>query len=402
MPYRPYVISLMCMAVMAVAGCASWGDVPAALRVDSGLEPQHIDDQVRFRTTYYFRVLSGCRIETIPENDRSADSSPFVKRVRGEFMPLSDSLYRFRMTGQAAALYSQVHFESGVLKKNQIDPFGSAIRYNEQSNSFIPVSADELQADTKRQVARGEVHDLRALYQEIKADTFLEETAKRDLLAKVVLIIEDRLEQLKPLRAVSVPTRTGATDERKVSGNIDGKASGQSESKPDAQETKLWAELDEAKRAIVTQKTNEVATLQDLSKTIEGRLKELDAAKSKTEAMKNASCSGRPSEIKYYLLGPEGAKELDPNDRLLLALSLNSKPLISALQQLSARKFQTAGPDLKTMERLLEERGRIFDVQKTLLRATGDLQRETGPTDQSKLENLLDTLRKPLATIGTK
>ncbi|MEK6803128.1 MAG: hypothetical protein AABZ34_10715 [Nitrospirota bacterium] len=74
------------------------------------------------------------------------------------------------MTGQAAALYSQVHFESGVLKKSQIDSFGSAIRYNEQSNSFVPVSADDLQADAKRQIARGEVRDLRALYQEIKDD----------------------------------------------------------------------------------------------------------------------------------------------------------------------------------------------------------------------------------------
>ena len=50
------------------------------------------------------------------------------------------------------------------------------------------------------------------------------------------------------------------------------------------------------------------------------------------------------------------------------------------------------------MERMLEERGRIFDAQKALLRATGDLQRETGPTDQSKLETLLDTLRKPYTT----
>ena len=83
---------------------------------------------------------------------------------------------------------------------------------------------------------------------------------------------------------------------------------------------------------------------------------------------------------------------------LLLALSLDSKPLIGALQQLSARKFEAADPDLKTMERMLEERGRIFDAQKALLRATGDLQRETGPTDQSKLETLLDTLRKPYTT----
>jgi len=402
MKHRLCLIPLIGLAVMAISGCASWGDVPAALRVDSGLEPQHIDDQVRFRTTYYFRVLSGCRIDTTSEDERSADSSPFMKRVRGEFKPLSDSLYRFRMTGQAAALYSKVHFESGVLKKSQIDPFGSAIRYNEQTNSFLSVSADDLQADAKRQIARGEIHDLRALYQEIRDDKYLESTARETLLAKVVLIIEDRLEQLKPLRAVSVPPRAVVIDKPKESAEASDKPSVQPDLKTGEQATELQTKLNEANDALANQKTKEKATLQDLSKTIEGRLEELDAAKSRSEAKKNASCSGRPSETKYYLLGPEGAKELDPNDRLLLALSLESKPLIGALQQLSARKFQAAGPDLKTMERLLEERGRIFDGQRTLLKATGDLQRETGPTDQSKLETLLGTLRMPITTTDTK
>jgi len=402
MPHRPCSILLICLAVMVMCGCASWGDVPTALRVDSGLEPQHIDDQVRFRTTYYFRVLSGCRIETTPEGERSADSSPFVKRVRGEFKPLSDSLYRFRMTGQAAALYSQVHFESGVLKKNQIDPFGSAIRYNEQTNSFIAVSADDLQADAKRQIARGEIDDVRKLYQVIKNDKSLDPTAKENLLAKVVLIIEDRLEQLKPLRAVGVPPRAVAMDEPKESEKASDKPSAQPDPKTGEQAIELQAKLNEASDALASQKIKEKATLQDLSKTIEGRLKELEAAKSRSDAEKSFSCMGKPSETKYYLLGPEGAKELDPSDRLLLALSLDSKPLISALQQLSERKLQTAGTELKVLEHLLDERGRIFDAHKSLRNAATDILHEIGPTDQSKLETLRDVLRKPFATTSSK
>mgnify|MGYP007111983813 CR=1 FL=1 len=185
MTHQLCLIPLICLAAIALSGCTSWGDVPAALRVDSGLEPQHIDDQVRFRTTYYFRVLSGCRIDTTPKDEYSADSLPFMKRVRGEFKPLSDSLYRFRMTGQAAALYSKVHFESGVLKKSQIDPFGSAIRYNEQTNSFLPVSADDLRADAKRQIARGEIHDLRAVsYTHLRAHETVLDLVCRLLLEK--------------------------------------------------------------------------------------------------------------------------------------------------------------------------------------------------------------------------
>lgn len=127
----------------------------------------------------------------------------------------------------------------------------------------------------------------------------------------------------------------------------------------------------------------------------------LGAAKATTQPHHSEACSGKPSENKYYLLGPEGAKELDPNDRLLLALSVDSKPLISAMQKLSERKMQVASTNLKTVEELLEERGRILDTKTLLHKATTDAGKATGPTDQSDLKTLLNALRKPYVTETT-
>lgn len=121
---------------VAGTGCSWLSDVSSSMRVDTGLNPENMDDNVRFRTTYYFRVLTGCRIDP-PDSNQYDRTNGLVKRTKGNFTPLNDSLYRFRMTGQAAALFKRVHFESGVLRKQQIDSFGSAVRYNETANSFI-------------------------------------------------------------------------------------------------------------------------------------------------------------------------------------------------------------------------------------------------------------------------
>jgi len=101
-----WVLRIICIVVfggMFLSACS----VPDYMGVRSGLHPDNQDEQVRFRTTYYFRVKDPCK--------------------KGN--PLQDSLYRFRMTGKASALVTKIHFESGTLDKKQIDPFGVAIDY---------------------------------------------------------------------------------------------------------------------------------------------------------------------------------------------------------------------------------------------------------------------------------
>ena len=485
MKHRFLILSKLCLTLALISGCSWLADVSSTMRVNTGLEPENIDKNVRFRTTYYFRILTGCKIEPTPLDKRDRDSS-FVKRISGEFVPLNDSLYRFRMTGQAAALFNRVHFESGVLRKEQIDPFGSTVRYHEETGSFLPVSADEIRADAKTHTAKQDIQEFRKLYRSIVGDKALTDEARTRLLGKLIEMIEDRLDilkQFRPLSSTAIPASTqssstdiSARELKKLTDQFDGTThnlrnaetslkdaeskfkaaqdkvdtitkqlteakdglntgedkSGEAQKKVDDLSKQLSTankKLEDAKSEIAaakqlvteltnqvtatktqikaaqneldTAKKNSVVSLQELSKKTEALLAELGVMKDAKPSQNEEACNGRPSTTKYFLLGPEGSKELDPNDRLLLALSVDSKPLISALQQLSDRKFQPTGGNLKTMEDLLEERGRVLDSRSILQKAEKDAGPESTPTDQSKLKTLLDELRKPYVTTVT-
>ncbi|MGE0642654.1 MAG: hypothetical protein AB7P24_03190 [Nitrospira sp.] len=485
MKHRLVIPSQSVLALALLAGCSWLGDVSSNMRVDTGLEPQNIDSNVRFRTTYYFRVLTGCSIDTMDiKKDGAGDGSPFVKRVRGEFVPLHDSLYRFRMTGQAAALFNRVHFESGVLRKEQIDPFGSSVRYNEQTHAFAPISADDVRVDNARHAAMQEVEQFRKLYRDLDTDEKLDTNHKTQLLAKLVTMIEDRLDQIKASRPLSTispapnpgasatnSTKTALTTLEEKLGEIEeelGKAQTQlghtqgtldeakkkvadiranllsaktaltssasstktTQAEIDAlsaeltaaeqalnaaeinrnaalklvtgltgESTKIKADIEAAHKTLTTAKQDTTRSLNVLKTKVEDLLRELGTVTTTPPAKQGAAaCGGKPSENRYYLLGPEGAKELDPNDRLLLALSVDSKPLISALQQLSDRRFQSTGTTYQIMETLLHERGQILDAQTTLRKAEKEIGQDVGSGDQSKLKILLEELRKPYAS----
>lgn len=478
-------LSRLVLVLILLSGCSWLGDVPSNMRVDTGLEPQYIDSNVRFRTTYYFRVLTGCRIEPTKRGERDT-GSPFAKRIRGEFVPQNDSLYRFRMTGQAAALFNRVYFESGVLRKEQIDPFGSTVRYNEQTNSFIPVSADDVRADARNNSAKRDIQEFRELFKSIAADNALSDEARKKFLSKLIEMIEERLDMVKRFHPLSAPVApvlaqpssedssamklealidqfNDTTSKLKQAENslkdVESKFQAAQdyvqkitqmlsearaklklseiepkEAKTDIDELsrqlaaantnldEVKSELANSKRQVTdltskvaaaktqietaqheldTAKKHTITSLQELSKKTEALLAELGVARGVDSSQNADICNGRPSTTKYFLLGPEGSKELDPNDRLLLALSVDSKPLISALQQLSDRKFQATGTDYKAMEALLQERGTILDAQRFLQKAEKDTGQDAGITDQSSLKTLLDELRKPYLTTNT-
>lgn len=351
--------SYILVVATAIAGCSGLGDVPPGLRVDTGLEPQHLDEQVRFRTTYYFRVLEGCPIEKNIIDDLS-ERGHFVKRINGNFVPLNDSLYRFRMTGQAAALFNRIHFESGVLRKEQIDPFGSAVHFNTETNSFLPTPADHLRAQAKSTATINETSRLRKLFDQFKTDANFSEASKQAFEAQLNEIIQNRLESIKanPLTSGTVDTISSTTPQDST-----------------ATQARASSAAEEA-----SQPTNRQ-----------------DQTSPKGEASPKGRCNGQPSLKKYYLLGPEGSKELDPNDRLLMALSVDSKPLIGMLQQISEHKFQSQETSLHLMEALLDERSRIFDAQRTISRMKDMPISEDGASSEASLASIAHDLRKILS-----
>jgi hypothetical protein len=141
--------------VYFLAGCTFFGDIPPQFRIDQGIDPQYQDDDIRFRTTYYFRVFDLCDGGEEGKVSIPHESSEkiFNKKPLGSHKLRNDSLYRFRMTGKASAFFSSVRFESGTLRAEQIDPFGANVRYDEKTESFKVISAkqnnDESEFDAK-------------------------------------------------------------------------------------------------------------------------------------------------------------------------------------------------------------------------------------------------------------
>ena len=223
----------LCFALLIVlTGC----DVPKAYQIANTVNPKDEDVDVRFRTTYYLRVFDLCRVgEDGKENqdgkkNQDGLSGPkyavgmagLVHRTDGHYRVIKDSLYRFRMTGQAQAFFNNVRFESGTLRDYQVDPFGTTIAVDKKYGQFQP-------SDCVKNGKGSEVGDCG-------------------------------------------PARSKAT--------------------------MLSAKKD------------------------------------------NPCPEGEVKDAKFYLLGPEGIKELERSERLVMAMSTDAKPLISALQRVGGIKAQ--------------------------------------------------------------
>jgi hypothetical protein len=328
------VLGIVSCTTLLSVGCAGWlGEVPSQLRVDSGIEPDKQDKYVRFRTTYYFRVVDSCTVEAGIDDggDYEYRSKVFNVRKKGLLRIVNDSLYRFRMTGQASALFNDIHFESGVLRAEQIDPFGSAIAYDKSTRTFRVEPASTRRGRAQRDETYAEVERLRRLYVDVGKDG-----QPKTLQPDVEVLIKRQLQILaegKDLYDGTTPTRV--TD--------------QSVRCPD----------------------------------------------------------GRPAKRSYYLYGPEGVRELDPDERLLMAMSSDSKPVISLLQQMSNKQLQQQGSATSTLPDLIGERVWVFDAQQDLgeagdqLRTDAALNVSLGPVEIAKrLIERADSARARTRTQG--
>jgi len=308
------------------------GDVPNDLRVDRGLNPDGQDEYVRFRTTYYFRVMDSCRVQDgRAGNPYKTHLGVFQVRNSGKFKVVSDSLYRFKMTGKANALFSTIHFESGVLRAEQIDPFGSTVKYDGDAGGYRIESANVIRKRAEREEVYKEIDRLLKLKNEtLENETDLQGKVK-DLLKDQIALLGDREPPMRPLTKTPTPSQ--------------GAEGGGDEERPEV--------LDE----------------------------------------RNALCpDGRPVRSSYFLYGPEGVKELDPEDRLLMAMSTDSKPLTSMLQQLSNRHLAQGG-NASLQQTVGEEQGRIAGSFRKVVEARTDMAEDaTSEQKQKALQNLLKNM----------
>lgn len=317
------------IVILAVQGCA-FGDLPSSLRIDTGDEPAYRDDDVRFRTTYYFRVVDSCQLNSgAEEKNYDTSRSPFRVKETGKLKIVNDTLYRFRMSGKGSALFNQIHFESGVLRAEQIDPFGTAIVLDEVNNVFTVKSASSFRDQDKRKAIQREIDQLRELYRDLAKGKVTEPELFDDGSQSLRDAIKAKIQLLATATDISSPATSDA-------GN------------------------------------------QDLKK-----------------GQKTILCpEGRPAKQSYLLYGPEGVRELDPDERLLMAMSSSSKPLIGMLQQLSGKQLRESQRLPSNTQEIANERAWIFALKKKLTRAETALEPsidlEELPSSSGLIKQLLD------------
>jgi hypothetical protein len=146
--------------------------------VRTGNEPGFEDDDVRFRTTYFFRVFDYCQ-----RPGRVADDPNFVK---------IDSLYRFRMTGKANSLFNDIVFESGTLKAQEIDPLGAKIAYDKDNRSFYFQSRAETERAAACATRDAELRRLQAQYATYADGKLKSDTIKTAIEGRIKALLESQ------------------------------------------------------------------------------------------------------------------------------------------------------------------------------------------------------------------
>lgn len=319
--------TILLLCVTAIAGC-----VPNDMHVSYGLNPKSVDDDVRFRTTYYFRTFDYCWDAGVKLDQLGGDATRTIDYRK--IIPQTDTLYRYRMTGKASALFNRVRFESGVLRREQIDPFGSQVSYSEAADGFWVRDRSDVKRDAER--AQGDDRQLAridaatARYKVLPDASAEDKAARAALFAEIVKATQTYLGQ--PAVAPEEAARTLALVDT------------------------LKTENQEQKNIVAALRT------------------QVAAAARKNEL---APCPIDGAVRKgFQIMGPEGLKTFDQDDRLLMAMSNSAKPLIETLQEYSGRILDTRVDTSAQLLALARENGQVESAR----RAVADARRTKAGT----------------------
>jgi hypothetical protein len=418
------------------------------------------------------------------------------------------------MTGKASAVFHDIIFESGTLRAEQIDPFGSSIDFDKTTRKFQVLSASE----------NREIQQRNSVYDEVRRLYKLRDEASQyrhpDAMQKIESLILDQLENLATKGSITQPVSMAvlaAAARESVLGTIQNlkrepvSLSGDQRKRLDTvektlrvppQEDKLFKAINDLKTtfdgliesfedlksviesAIEDQKKNKEEEqgnkdeterpIDSLGRAIEEReiaasrvqkkeknlttaevrkgsekqddlktaSEELDEKSEKLEAkldtlnkfelaiskltqskarievdiekLKRAAeildrssdairspiqpdalmaksaptCGdGMPSRRGFEVLGPEGFRSFDQDERLVMAMSIDSKPLISTLQQFSEQRFNGQTDHSGEIGAAIgTERERLGSAQVTL----DQLRRALEPDEKAKADEKMD------------
>jgi hypothetical protein len=311
----PTFLSFVLGLVFLAAGCAS---VPKHMQVGHGLDPRHVDKQVRFRTVYYFRVFDYCA---------HLPGDPVAS------LPRSDALYRFRMTGKANAMTNKIRFESGTLKAYQIDPFGATIGYDKKTGrpKYVPTK------------------------------------------------------ECKPCKTPESPKKTNNDSQAAQGGDAQIKPAddnGIAQTKPAGSGSAAQTKPADG---------NGTAQKEPVGSGSAGeRVNEHDTEDQSRDAPDNGECpAGSELRRGFQILGPEGFRTFDQDERLVMAMTVSGEPLLSALKEVSKRYLDAHDgpspselllPITQEQLRVLQAERAVQETESTL----GQTPSKPEPNDPSK------------------
>ena len=417
----PWVWATVITVVLFVGACAR----PPSTTVGEGADPFQIDKDVAFRTTYYFRVFDYCVAKKLKE------PNGFESVV----VPMTDSLYRFRMTGKSKTIFSDIKFESGTLKAWEIDPFGAKVEFDKKSKRVRVIPPQEVAADARRAAILNDIDEMIALRDKLlllkaSTDPKLEIDRWDMLLEEVNKVIKDRIMSLDATKSgLSRDNRSGSANASKQEMTAVQKSNVLKLSVASAirrlypKKSGRWAELivslgfnedtlvnaqidrpgyieravkitlNSAKAAIDSGAKLQADMESPKTLSIElGKLSEaLDATFEKSpkvlqhiEASSNVQFEAligdnpsiqcpenAPVRRGFQVLGPEGWRTFDQDERLILAMSSSAQPLISTLKDLSNRVLKAReNPEAELLPIVLEQKRlseayRMLDAEKS-------------------------------------
>jgi hypothetical protein len=368
---------LACTMALLMGACA----VPVHMQVDTGQHPKYQDKDVRFRTTYYFRVFDYCA--DLPDD-------PQGSRIQVPFK--IDSLYRFRMTGKANSLTTRVIFESGTLTAGQIDPFGATVAYDEKNEQFYFKSQNQVQREAARSRQFKELDRLVNQYRDLSQalDSKAGENnsgVDQSLLQNFKTLIDRQLGLIggqpgsKPTAQelqVLVEARAGhQTKGKELDEIINKKKKNFAESAGEDKEA-LANELKELEKELKLEKAliNFYADLiRQLAKTPSQQITLLSQTPDSQNYCQNLARG-------FQILGPEGWRTFNQDDRLIMAMTTSGEPLIGTLNELSGRVLDNQPIPAELLLPLIKEELLITRTEAKLS--------EFSPFEADKLFEILD------------
>ncbi len=207
------------------------------------------------------------------------------------------------MTGKAGTLANKIHFESGTLKAFELDPLGTSLRYDDQSGGYVWGKASK--PDPENPVnpvdsARANSALGTALYALERLNEIDPDKEEGTLRAGIQQIVEDEMNR----------ARHGGAEDLDVFhdliGLIEKNDIALEEEDKEKLKTKVFEHYDRQLRALT--------------------------------ATPSIVCdNGTPAKRGFQILGPEGWRTFDQEERLVMAMSSSASPLTGVLKELAQR-----------------------------------------------------------------